>query len=180
MCPRPFSFSSNGGGEREGRRWENGDQALSFGESEKYVTLVIVKRLLQHISRHDRARCHRMTNRILASIRSGNLVSGLLDFGQASYDLEVASLFPDGVYEGGWEGAHRLGAPVNCFLLWDLELFLRAPQRGCDTITSLCVLQASVCESYYFILTGLPEIPHFATLERLRGGALDCLFRAIA
>jgi len=41
----------------------------------------------------------RMTGKILASTGSGDLISKLLDFGRASFDLEVVSLFPDGVYK---------------------------------------------------------------------------------
>jgi len=87
---------------------------LSSKESGKCVALIVMKGLLRCISRRNRVPLSRMTGRVLASTRSGDLVCGLLDFGQASFDLEVISLFPDGVYKGG-EGAHRLAPPMNCF-----------------------------------------------------------------
>ena len=83
-----------------------------------------------------------MTSKIFTSTRSGDLIFGLLDLGRASFDLEAVSLFLDGVYEGGGEGAHRLGAPVKYFSLRGPELFLRTPWRGCDNTTFMCVLQA--------------------------------------
>jgi len=82
-----------------------------------------------------------MISRILPSAGSDDLVPGLLDFLRVSFDLEVVNLFPDGVYERGGKGAHRLGAPVNFFSPWSLEFFLRTSRRECDTITFLCVLQ---------------------------------------
>ena len=69
---------------------------------------------LRRISRRDRVPQSRMTNKILVSTGSGDLISKLLDLEQASLDLEAVSLFPDGVYERG-EGAHRLGTSVNSF-----------------------------------------------------------------
>ena len=69
------------------------------------------------ISRCDRVLSSRMTCRILASTGSGELIFKLLDFGQASFDLEAVSLFPCGMYKGGRERAHRLGVQVNCFSL---------------------------------------------------------------
>ena len=46
-----------------------------------------------------------MRGRILASTGSGDLVSECLDLGRASFDLEAISLFPDGIYMRGGEGA---------------------------------------------------------------------------
>ena len=99
--------------------------------------------VVQPISHRDRVPPSRMIGRILSSIGSGDLVSGLLALVRASFDLEVVNLFPNGVYEVEGKGAHRLGAPVNFFSPWSSELFLRTPRRGCDTITFLCILQAS-------------------------------------
>ena len=123
----------------------------------------VVKGLLQCISRRDRVLPSRMTGMIFASTRSGDLVSGLPNLGRASSDLEAVSLFPGGVYEGGEEGAHQLGAPVNYFSPGGPELFFRAPRRECNIITFLFVLQTSVCgellprsrriswESFYYL-----------------------------
>jgi len=72
-----------------------------------------VKGLLWRISRRDRVPPSRITGRILALTGSDDQISGLLDLERASFDLEVINLFPDGAYEGGGEGVHRLGMPVN-------------------------------------------------------------------
>ena len=74
---------------------------LSFLGSLEGVTLVVVKGLLRCISRRDRVPPSRMTGRILVSTGSGDLVSELLDFGRANFDLEAVSLFPDSLYEEG-------------------------------------------------------------------------------
>ena len=65
-----------------------------------------MKGLLRRISRRDKVLPSRMTGRILASIGSGDSIFRLLDLGRAISDLEAVSLFPDGMYEGGGEGAH--------------------------------------------------------------------------
>ena len=127
-------------GKENGGGLENVDQAFSSSESESYVALIVVMDLLQRINPLDRVPSSRMSGRILTSIKSGDLISRLLDLGRASFDFELVNLFPDGVYEGGGEEAHWLGASVNCFSPWSSELFLRTPRRECDTITCLCVL----------------------------------------
>ena len=85
-----------------------------------------------------------MIGRILASIGAGNLILSALDFGRAIFDLEYRSLFPDGVYEGGGDEAHRLDASSNHPSSRSSEPFLRTPRRECDIITLLHVLKASV------------------------------------
>ena len=102
--------------------------------------IVTVKGLLRCISYCDRVSPSWMTGRILTSTGSGDLISGLLDLGRGSFDLEVINLFPDGVYYKGGEGTYRLGVLVNCFLTWSPELILRTPQKGSDTIIFFCGL----------------------------------------
>jgi len=58
------------------------------------------KRAERRISRSDRVVSPlEGTCRILTSTGSSDLIFKSLDFGRASFDLEVVSLFPDGVYE---------------------------------------------------------------------------------
>ena len=64
----------------------------------------------------------RVTGRILASTGLGDLVSELLDFGRANFDVEVVSLCPNGVYEKEGEGAHRLGTLMSHSSSWSRSL----------------------------------------------------------
>ena len=90
---------------KEKEREEDGEMMirLSSRKSGWCVALVAMKGLLQCISRRDMVLPSRMTCKILASTRSGDLIPGLLDLGRASFDFEAVSLFPDAVYEGEGE-----------------------------------------------------------------------------
>jgi len=78
--------------------------------------------------------------RILASTGSANLVLVHSVSGEHASTLRLQSLFPDGVYKEGEEGAHRLGAVVNQPSSQSSDPSLRTSQRECDTITFLRVL----------------------------------------
>ena len=73
----PFFFSSNRERRRRGRRWWPG--FLSFGESGRYITLFIMKRLLRCISRRDIVPPSRATGESPASIKSGTCPGRLWD-----------------------------------------------------------------------------------------------------
>jgi len=75
------------------------------------------------------------------------MVSRLLDFGRASFDLEAIRLFPDGLYEEEGEAGHRLDMLMNHSSYQNPKLSHITPQRGCDTITFLRVLLESVLVS---------------------------------
>ena len=83
------------------------------------------------------------------------MVSGSLGLGQASFDLEAWSLFPDGVYEKEGEGAHWLGVLMKHSFSRSSELSLRTLSRRCDTITFLYSLQVSVWSEASSVSEGL-------------------------
>ena len=130
---------------KEKKREKDEKKVIRFSslESRRCVALFTVKVLLRRTSLRDRVSPSRMTCRILSLTRSGDLDSGLIDLERASFILEVVSPFQDGVYKGEGEGVHRLDASVNCFSPWGSELFLKIPQRRCDTSPSYvsCRLQ---------------------------------------
>ena len=67
---------------------------LSFEESGRYVALIVVKGLLQHISHHDR---------VLPSGKTSSF--RLLGLRRARFDLEAISLLPDSVYKEDGESS---------------------------------------------------------------------------
>ena len=58
-------------------------------------------------------------------------------------DLGGRSLFTNGMYEEGGEGAYRLGVLVSSISQWGSDLSLRTPWRRYDIIIFLCVLEVS-------------------------------------
>ena len=99
--------------EKERGQDENDRQVLVLWESCLCITLIVVKDLLWSINFCDKVLPSRVTGRIFASTRSGDLVSNSLNLEWGSFDLEDWSLFVYGMHEEEEGGAHRLDAMMN-------------------------------------------------------------------
>ena len=120
---------------------KNKGQTLGLWEFDQSVTLVAVKDLSRCISCRDKVPLSRVTGRILSSTWSGALIFDSLGLGQESFALPW-SLFSYSVHEEEGEGAHRRNALGNQSSgVWSSP---RTPQKGCDTISFLWVLWASI------------------------------------
>ena len=137
-----FPFHQIEEGKREGDGGENACRALVSLES-SWCNRINSREgpIMAHLA--AMIGCHRQRSQVKFLLQSGSgyLVSSLLDLGRAIFEIDSWRLFSYGVHKEEGEGARQLDALMIQSSSWSLELSRRIPQRGCDIITFLCVLQ---------------------------------------